>query len=74
MEIRIDYFDTPVQVKFMCENGDWMMGIGYRDEIICACCGDVIKIAEIYSNEDIMEITPYPIEIVDWISFDEDIA
>lgn len=42
-------FDVPTQVKFWdYDGGHYIGGIGYRDEIICGCCGGVFEISEIY--------------------------
>ena len=46
---RIVNFNVPVQVKFWDEEGEfYRAGIGYNDCVICACCGGVIPINEIY--------------------------
>ena len=39
----------PTQVVFADPGnpGQWLTGIAYKDEIICGCCGGVIKISEI---------------------------
>ena len=43
------YFEVPTQVVYYDYDGDcWKSGIGYKDEIICACCGGIIEISEIY--------------------------
>jgi hypothetical protein len=43
------YFETPKQVMFhdIDNPHSWLVGIGYKDEIICACCGGVYEIAEV---------------------------
>ena len=43
------YFDRPTQVIFADPDnpGEWLCGIAYRDEIICACCGGVFDIADV---------------------------
>ena len=64
------WYDTPTQVAWFDE-GSYAVGIAYRDEIICACCGGVVSI------EDVIEDTPegvIPIvEYKNWIDFKEDI-
>ena len=46
---EMKYFDKPTQVVFYDVDGDnWKSGIAYCGEIICACCGGVIEIDEIY--------------------------
>ncbi len=43
------YFDRPTQVIFADPDnpGEWLCGIAYRDEIICACCGGVFNIDDV---------------------------
>lgn len=57
---RIISFDVPAQVKWFdydyddgyntdLENsGAWAYGIAFGSNIICACCGGIIPISEIY--------------------------
>lgn len=48
---RITNFDYPTQVKFWDEDGArWIGGIGFKDIIICGCCGATIEIEEIYDS------------------------
>ena len=68
------YFDEPKQVVFADpdNSGEWLVGIAYKDEIICACCGGIIEISEIY------EFTPAGIaqpifEYNHWCDITEDI-
>lgn len=43
------YFDVPTQVVFYDHDGNnWKSGIAWGGNIICACCGGVIEIDEIY--------------------------
>ena len=43
------YFYKPTQVIYYDADSDcWKSGIAYCGEIICACCGGVIEIDEIY--------------------------
>ena len=45
------YFDRPTQVMFFdADNDVYDAGIGYHDEIICACCGGVMSIDEVIEN------------------------
>ena len=46
------YFDRPTQVVFADPDnpGDWLVGIAYRDEIICGCCGGV------FNTDDVIEM------------------
>ena len=45
------YFDRPTQVVFADPDnpgaGEWLVGIAYRDEIICGCCGGVFSIDDV---------------------------
>ena len=43
------YFKSPTQVVFADPDnaGEWIVGIGYKDEIICGCCGGVFEIDDI---------------------------
>ena len=43
------YFESPTQVVFADPDnaGEWIVGIGYKDEIICGCCGGVFEIDDI---------------------------
>ena len=48
------YFEKPTQVKFFDPDSDdtWCGGIAYKDEVICACCGGVLKISEIIDKDE----------------------
>lgn len=61
--MQFDYFKIPVQVKFYDAKRDiWLGGIAYKDEIICAECGGVIKISSLYG----------PVQLLgDWVDFSE---
>ena len=43
------YFERATQVVFADPDhaGEWLCGIAYRDEIICACCGGTFEIDDI---------------------------
>ena len=64
------YFETPTQVAFWDEN-QYVGGIAYKDEIICGCCGGVVKIDEIieFAPSDVKPIIDYH----DWIPLDDEI-
>ena len=70
---EIKYFDVPTQVVFYDADGDtWKSGIAYGGIIICACCGGVIEIDEIYEfapAEIAQPIFPYH----NWCDITEDI-
>ena len=66
MERKLEY-DTPTQVMFLDpDTGDWLVGIAYRDEIICGCCGSIYEISEIY--DECLEIVPDPVRVYqEWV-------
>lgn len=37
------YYEIPTQILFY-EDGEWLGGIAYKDEIICGECGQAMKI------------------------------
>lgn len=72
----IKYFDFPTQIKFFCptdEEPQWESGIGYKDEIVCGCCGSIFKIENVYQDAKDYGITPE--EAIDeyrmWVNFSE---
>ena len=60
------YFDVPTRVIWIDEDGYANAGIAYRDEVICACCGGVSNIWEIY--EFAPEGVEYPITELKWVN------
>ena len=64
-------FDVPTQVAFWSDDGMYHAGIAYGEEIICACCGGVQEIKEIY------EFAPSNVEPIviykNWVDFEESI-
>ena len=62
------YFDCPKQVVFADPDntGDWIVGIAYKDEIICACCGGIFNIDDVIEQaaEDGIKQAIYP--YADW--------
>ena len=68
------YFETPKQVMFhdIDNPHSWLVGIGYKDEIICACCGGVYEIAEVCElSEGYVDQAIYPYE--DWLNLADEI-
>lgn len=66
-------FDEPTMVKFYDpESRDWHGGIAYGDEIICACCGGILEIAEIIgcAEEDGVED---PIQVLIWVNLQDEL-
>lgn len=63
-------FEVPTQVAFW-EGASYHAGIAYGDEIICACCGGVEEIEEIYAfaPSNVEPIVVYK----SWIDFSEEI-
>lgn len=54
MKMKV-YFNKPTQVKFWdYDNGEYVGGIAYKDEIICGCCGSIFSLAEVceYAEQD----------------------
>ena len=72
------YFENPTQVRaYECmENGEpcFMTGIAYEDKFICACCGGVCEIDELYENADEDKFSGEVIKSLgDWIDFSDSI-
>lgn len=45
------FFNVPEQVKFFDPTlNKWLGGIGYRDEVICGCCGTTFRVEGILKN------------------------
>ncbi len=68
---KITYFEKPTQVIWIDEEGTKHAGIAYCDEIICACCGGIQEIEEVY------EYCPegmVAIQVLDWIDISEEIG
>ena len=70
------YFDAPKQVVFADPDnaGQWIIGIAYHDEIICACCGGIFEIADVVemAEEAGCKQAIYPYE--DWIDVSYEIT
>lgn len=46
------FFSVPKQVKFLDPTlNEWLGGIGYRDEVICGCCGGIFRVEDILEND-----------------------
>ena len=60
------YFNRPKQVMFADPDnaGEWLAGIAYKDEIICACCGSIFNIDDVVEQATIEGIKQaiYPYE------------
>ena len=67
------YFDEPKQVVFADPDneGEWLVGIAYKDEIICACCGGVFKIEDVINSVEEPEKAIFP--YADWINLEYEI-
>ena len=66
-------FNEPTMVKFYeseCE--DWSGGIAYGDEIICACCGATLEIAEILIDAEEAGVED-PIQPLRWINLRDEL-
>ena len=49
--MRKNCFDTPAQVRFW-DNGSYASGIAFGEVVICACCGGIMSLEEIYELAD----------------------
>ena len=72
-----DFYYVPTQVVFYdgCDDSPiFCAGIAYKDEIICACCGGVMKISEVIADakEDGIKTAIY--DYADWCDMREAIA
>lgn len=66
-------FNEPTMVKFYesgCEH--WSGGIAYGDEIICACCGGILEIAEIIQDAEEDGVKD-PIQVLSWINLRDEL-
>ena len=70
----MDYFDEPKQVMFADPDneGEWLVGIAYKDEIICACCGGVFEVADVLEAVPEGEQAIFPYE--DWADISTEIC
>ena len=71
------YYDVPTQVIFY-DGGDdspiFCAGIAYKDEIICACCGGVMKISEVIADAEEDGIKTAIYDYADWYDMCEAIV
>ena len=59
-------YERPTQVRWFDDvEGVWVGGIAYRDEIICGCCGSILKLDEFEENE--------VVELGNWVNIEEEI-
>lgn len=65
---RKTYYEVPTQVKFWVDNEGMgigtHVGIAYRNQIICACCGGIFLLDD---DDKSIEI----LKEMDWIDFSE---
>ena len=71
------YFDFPVQVLFFDGNDEennshYCAGIGYKDEIICGCCGAILSIEEIEQDAKEEGVTSIYV-FSEWVDITADI-
>ena len=60
------FFEKPTQVKFWdADNERWVGAIGYRDEVICGCCGGVFEVDDLMGD---------PIVKLPWVDISEEIC
>lgn len=73
--MKKNYYETPTQVfwknpdfgdtdSIYDSETEYFVGIAYKDEIICACCGGTIHVDEV----------PEILEFDDWVNLAEEIA
>lgn len=73
--MKKNYYETPTQVfwknpdfgytvSIYDSETEYFVGIAYKDEIICACCGGTIHVDEV----------PEILEFDEWEPIDEEIA
>ena len=68
------FYDIPKQVMFYDDKEKtWLAGIAYKDEIICACCGNAIKIQEIENSAKNTQYKRVIYEYEDWVDLGESI-
>ena len=69
------YYEIPTQVVFVDFDNleNYQVGIAYQDKIICACCGGVFEIEELYelAKDEGLEEVVYP--YASWIDISEEI-
>ena len=67
-------FSTPKQVVFADTDniGEWLIGIAYNDVIICACCGGVFEIDEIYELATAAGIQEPIYSYKEWVDISND--
>ena len=72
MENILDgWFESPTQVVWCDEEGNWESGIAFEDYIICACCGSLVFIDEVLENAPVED----PIrEFKTWVNISEEIG
>ena len=49
-----NFYTEPTQVVFADPDnqGEWLAGIAYKDEVICACCGGAFEICDIVKSAE----------------------
>lgn len=63
------FFEKPTQVMFWPDGEKkWIGGIGYRNKIICGCCGSVFEVSELLRDN------PNGIIQLPWIDISEEIC
>lgn len=74
------WFENPTQVRAydgIDENGEvvYFNGIAFKDNVICACCGECMKIDDLYANADEDQYTGEVItEYEYWVDFSAEIG
>lgn len=73
---KLLWFEQPTQVRaFDCvEEGEpqFFTAIAFQDKVICACCGMVLDIDNLYANADNDNYTGEVIKpLGDWVDFSD---
>ena len=61
------YYPRPKQIRWLdTDNKRWIGGIAYKDEIICGCCGSILKLDE-FKEGEVVEFDKW------WVNIEEEI-
>ena len=66
----------PKQVVFADPDnvGEWLVGISYKDEVICACCGKVFKLEEVVNAAKEAKVINPVYFYKTWVDITDDIS
>jgi hypothetical protein len=71
-----NFYEEPTQVVFADPDneGKWIAGIAYKDEVICACCGGVFEICNIIESTKESGVKNPIYEYRYWVDFVSEIV